>query len=156
MNPTIVAAFAALLIGGGFGWTINGWRMESTYEAEKAERTKAENIAILQRIKNNERAVEQNTIDNRRITKEKNEAIDKVRADIARAPGLRVGPAICSGFAAGAEAKSTGSSDGTNPGGGLVREDVRRDIDALKLQVEEALAAGRAAQDFIKTNGMAP
>lgn len=155
MNQALIAGALALAIGFGCGWAINGWRLESDYEAEKAERAKAENIAILQRIKNNERAVEQNAIDNQRITKEKNDAIDKVRADIARSSWVR-GSAICGGSADSTEAKSTVGGDGKNTGGGLVREDVRRDIDALKMRVEEALAAGRACQEFVKSKGMAP
>lgn len=37
----------------------------------------------------------------------------------------------------------------------LVREDVRRDIDALKMRVEEAFAAGRACQSWLVDSGMA-
>lgn len=156
MNPTLIAGALALVVGFGGGWTANGWRLNAAHDAETAERKQAENIAILQQVKNNERAVEQNVIDNRRITKEKNDAIDKVRADIAHAPGLRVGPAICGGSAAGTEAKGTGGRDGENTGGKMVREDVRRDIDALKLEVESAFAAGRACQAFVQAKDMAP
>jgi hypothetical protein len=156
VSPTLIAGALALVIGFGGGWTANGWRLNAAHDAETAERKQAENIAILQRVKNNERAVEQNVIDNRRITKEKNDAIDKVRADIASAPGLRVGSAICGGPAAGTEANSTGGGDGENTGGRVVREDVRRDIDAMKLEVENAFAAGRACQAFVRSKGMAP
>ena len=63
---------------------------------------------------------------------------------------------ICAGFAATTETQNATSRDGTDPGIRLVREDIQRDIDALKLRVEEAFAAGRACQAFVVANGMEP
>jgi hypothetical protein len=130
--------------------------LQSEWDKETADRKDAENRAVFDRIRNNERIAEQQEIDRQRITKVHHDELAKVRADIARAPGLRVGPGICAGFASGTETKSVGGRDGANTGGGMVREDVRRDIDALKLRVEEAFAAGRACQEVIRSNGMAP
>jgi hypothetical protein len=68
---------------------------------------------------------------------------------------MRAGLAItCGGPANPAQTASAGGGDAADTGGRLVREDVQRDIDALKLRVEEAFAAGRTYQAFVPANGM--
>lgn len=153
-----VAVIAAVLGLFASGVKVGGDRIQAKWDAAEKSRIAADNAALLSRIRNNERIAEQQELDRQRITKAHHDELAKVRADIARshASGLRVGAAICDGFTRAAEAESASDSHGTNPGGGLVRHDVGRDIAALKLRVEEALAAGRACQAFITAEGMAP
>jgi hypothetical protein len=92
---------------------------------------------------------------NIKITKAANEELAPVVARIAT-DRVRVGPALCGGPAAPTQAESAGSGDGDHPAGRLVRDDLERDLDALKLRVEEALATGRACQAFVRENGLAP
>jgi hypothetical protein len=47
-----------------------------------------------------------------------------------------------------------GIGNAADTNGRLVSESVQRDIDALKLRVEEAFAAGRTCQPFVLANGM--
>lgn len=154
LKAAAVIAAVIALFGAGHHFGAQGVRAD--WAKETAERKTAENRAVFERLRNNERQIEQDRINSQRIAKEKKDAIDKVRADIARAPGLRVGPGICSGFASAAQAGGAGSGDGADSRTRLVPEEIRRDIDALKLEVELAFAAGRAAQEFIRSNGMAP
>jgi hypothetical protein len=127
----------------------------AVWQQKEAERKVAENAAILTRIKNNERKTEQDKLNSARIAKEHKRELDQVRSDIA-AERLRVGPNFCPRSAEGAEANSPGSGDGADPGGRLLLEEVDRNLKALMDAMEGAAATGRAAQEFIRSNGMAP
>jgi len=156
-----VFALAAAVVAGYLAWHSHVYNagkaeIQGKWDKANAERAEAEKRAIVARAKENEQLARQREIDRQRIEKAHHDELAKVRADIARAPGLRVGPGICAGFASSTEAKGTSGSDGADSRTRLVREDIRRDIDALKLRVEEAFAAGRACQAFVAANGMGP
>ena len=87
-----------------------------------------------------------------RIQKAHDDELVKVRSDIA-AQRLHVGSALCS---ASGPANPTGTSGsiGADTGGGLVSDATQQAINQLEVKVENALAAGRAAQAFIRENGM--
>jgi hypothetical protein len=88
------------------------------------------------------------------IQKAHDDELVKVRSSIA-GQRLRVGTALCPA-AGSTDTASTSGGTGTDTGGGLVSENVQRAINDLEVKVESALAAGRAAQAFIRENGMAP
>jgi hypothetical protein len=154
MNPLAIKALAAALIFGA-GWAVNGWRLNAKHDAEDAERMRTANAAILTQINNNERKAEQDKLNSARIAKEHKRELDKVRADIA-ADSLRVGPAICSGSTEGAQADSASGGNGANTGSRLLPPEIDRDIKALMNEMESTAATGRAAQEFIRSNGLAP
>lgn len=127
---------------------------QALWDADKVARKKAEDLAVSDRLKANE--LERRAIAERNDLVENtyNEELTKVRSDLAVAKRLRVGPAICGGPASTPDSKSATGGVEANTGGGLVREDVERDIRALMLRVEEGFAAGRACQGFVRANGL--
>jgi prophage endopeptidase len=159
MNPTLLKVVAvALLVSGLIG--AYQWRISAAYEhgheTAIAERAASDLKAVTRRVTENAAIAVKQTADNAVITKAKNEELTPVRARIAAAPRLRVGTGVCNGSAAATEAQSPASGDSGDPAGRLVREDVDRDIRALKLKVEEGFATGRACQAFLDTNGFVP
>jgi len=156
-----VLALVAALVGGYFAWHHHVFAqgeesMKAEWDADKAARVQADNSAILTRVKNNERELDQQHIDNANITKVHDDEISTVRAALAHSERLRIGAALCGGLTAPAKAASAGSGDAADPPGRLVQPIVQRDIDTLKLAVETDLATGRACQAFARANGMAP
>lgn len=149
-----VLAVVAAIFGAGHRMGANG--VQAEWDDDSLKRERAEMIAIAQRLAENKALEAIQAENNRLITRTKDDEITQIRAAIANAPRLRIGPALCRGPAATAETSSAGSGDGADPGGGLVREDAQRDIDALKLRVEEAFSTGRACQAFVVANGLAP
>ncbi|RJF99004.1 hypothetical protein [Noviherbaspirillum saxi] len=145
-------AFCIALFATGF--YMGGHIEEGKCAVAAAARATAENKALIERNAENEAEREKNRESNRLIQKAHDFELGRVRASIVSAPRLRVGPAICGQPSGTPEARSAGSSDAADPGGRLVREDIGRDLDALKLQVEEAFAAGRACQAFIFAENM--
>jgi hypothetical protein len=162
MNPAnlIPAQFRALFYLAiifaifGAGWTANGWRLNAKADREAADRKQAESAAILTRIKNNERKVEQDKANSARIAKEHQREMEKVRADLA-AERLRK-PKWCDGPAEGTETDSPSGSNGADPASRLLPEAVESDIRRLIEETERAAATGRACQEFVRSNGMAP
>jgi len=145
-----------LLLGAWFGVRHYGAQQrQAGYAAAVAERTARDLAAVVGRVQEN--AVLETKYDaiNIRITEVKNEELAPVRARIA-AERVRIGPAICGGPAAASKTEDAAGGDGADPAGRLVRADVDRDLRALKLQVEEALAAGRACQEWGRDHGFVP
>jgi len=88
------------------------------------------------------------------ITKAKNEELAPVvrRIYVDR---VRVGTGVC-GPSSPAQTEGPAGGDRADPPGRLVREDVERDLRALKEAVEQDLATGRACQAFVRENGLVP
>ncbi len=150
------AIIAACLVLFWAGHHFGAQGVQSKWDAEIAWRKQVENAAILKRTQENAAEAENNRETNRLITKAHDAQISQLRTAIANAPRLRVGTAICGGSPRAPEAAGTSSGNGIDPGAGVVREDARRDLDALKIRVEEAFAAGRACQAFVESKGMTP
>lgn len=147
----LVAAAAAAVLAYG------AHKYDAGHEAAISERAAQDAVAIINRTTDNAAKAAQQVATNIKITKVQNEEMDPVRHRIADAPRVRVGAAICPGGpAATTEAASAAGSDQADPPGRLVRQDVDGDIRALKLQVEEDLATGRACQRFLDENGLHP
>jgi hypothetical protein len=130
-------------------------RYEAGHTAALAERAAQDAVAVLNRTSANAVTAATQAQTNSIITKVKNEELAPVRERIVT-QRVYVGPAICGGSSITAKAESPASSDGANPPGRLVRQDIERDLVALKLAVEEDLATGRACQAFVRENGLVP
>lgn len=161
MNPWAIlgGVVAAILIGGAGFYSGNEYGsngVQAKWNVDKAARATAEKAAVLARVAENHGIFRQQEITSQNITKAHDDELAKVRADLAHAPRLRIGTALCSGPASTAQAPSTSSGNAADSASRLVREDVGRDIDALKLKIEEAFATGRACQAFVTSNGLAP
>lgn len=127
---------------------------QAGYDAAVADRAARDAVAVLRRTEENVvEAARQGGI-NLKITEVKNEELAPVRERIV-VKRVRVGTAIC-GPAAASETDVPAGGNEADPPGRLVREDVERDIRALKLAVEEDLATGRACQAAAREHGLVP
>jgi hypothetical protein len=148
---------AVLAIAGGAAALLayGEHKYDEGHAAAVSERAAQDLVAVVKRTADNAVIEAAQTQVNTIITKAKNEELAPVRERIVT-QRVYVGSAICNGPATPAQAESTAGSDGTDPPGRLVRQDVERDIVALKLAVEEDLATGRACQAFLEKNGLTP
>jgi prophage endopeptidase len=149
----IGAAIALAIFGAGHHFGARG--VQSDWDAVKLAVAQSTNKAITTRVASNAVIEVKQTADNATITKVKNEELAPVRERIVTRR-VRVGSALCSGSAAPAEAPRTSGGDGADPASRVVREDLERDLRALEVRVEEALATGRACQAFVTANGLLP
>jgi|GEM_PF-774152 len=90
------------------------------------------------------------------IQKAHDNEITTLTASLAAAKRLRVGATFCPGTAGQTNSPSASSGDGTDTAGRLLSPEVDAAVKQLIMESEKAAAAGRAAQAFIKENGMAP
>lgn len=144
---------AAAAVSAAVVYRSHAWH--AGYDTAVSDRASRDLVSVVGRLQDNAVVASKQTAINLDITKAKNETLAPVAAVIATRR-VRVGAAICSGPAAPAKAESSAGGDGADSPGGLVREDVERDIRALKLAVEQDLATGRACQAFIERNGLVP
>jgi hypothetical protein len=152
-----LGAAIALIVGlFAFGHHQGAKSVQGQWDSAKALQLTAENAAILKRVADNTAMAATQAETNRLITKAHDAEITQVRASIAAQPRLRIGTAICPRPASTPDPQSAGRGDAADPGAGLVRADIGRDLDALKLTVESVFATCRAAQGFISANDMAP
>lgn len=149
----IVALLAALFGGKHF---YDKHHYDLGYAAAKAEDRIAGDKTLTLRLQQNLIETDKNRETNRLITKAKDDELSSLRATIASAPKLRIGSAICGGVTRPPEATSASVSNGEDPGSRVVRGDIGRDLDALKLTVETAFATGRACQAFLLEHDLAP
>ena len=151
-----ICALLVLLAACWFGVHHYGTeKYEAGHAAAVSERAAQDAVAVLKRTSENATTAAIQAQTNSIVTKVKNEELATVRERIIT-QRVYVGSAICDGPTSPAKADDATSSDGANPPGRLVRQDVDRDIRALKLAVEEDLATGRACQEWGKKNGFAP
>lgn len=161
LDPYIgaIKALAVICIALGLLWTghhFGAQGVQAKWDRETAQRKTDENSAILSRIRNNERIAEQQEADKKRMKKGHADEIAQVRAAYAADRGLRVDAAICAGFTEGARADGARGSDAGAAGTVALPEEVERDLRALMLEADTMLATCRVAQEFIRSNGMAP
>lgn len=159
MNPLtikILAGAGALVLAFGAGWGVNGWRLSAAIENGRAARAETTISAIGVRVDENKRDEATHIAINQKIEATKNEELTPVVRRIADAPRVRVGPAICPVVTGATDAQSASGSDGPASGARVVSESADRDIKALMVKVEEAMATGRACQAFVRQNGLVP
>jgi len=150
----LAIALAVLLAGFAAGWVTQGLRKDASMAKYVAEHTAAENAAIIKRTQENAAIIDQQTAVNAVITKAKDE--ETARTIAALNQRLRRGAGICAAPAGTPVAESASGSDGASSTGGLFREDIQRDFAAGIAACEGAAATARAAQSFIRANGLEP
>jgi hypothetical protein len=152
-----LGAAAALIVGlFMFGHHIGAASVQAKWTAETSRRDAADNAAILKRTADNVTLAAAQSETNTLLKKGYSNEITRLNAVGAAAGRLRIGSAICPRLDSASDTQSAGGSHATDPSAGLVRPDINRDIDALKLKVGTVFASCRAAQTFIRDNGMAP
>jgi len=164
LSPLLIKIIAGLVItgalGAGYYAATNHYvkkgraEVQALWDADKAKIKAAEDKAVAKRNKENEDLRKQFSDNNEVLGNKYNEELSKVKSDLAVSRRLRVGTAICGRPSSPANPQSAPGSIEANTGGGLVREDIERDIRALELRVEEGFAAGRACQGFVRANDL--
>lgn len=149
-----VLLLAAVLFGAGHHFGAQG--VQSAWDADTAARAVAGQKAVLTRMAENEVERERNRENNRLLQRSYESEITHLRAAIDAAPRLRVGSSFCGGVPGQTQAGGASSSDGADPGGRLLPEEVDRAVKALIEETERAAATGRACQVFVQENGLAP
>lgn len=147
-------AVALLAIGlYGIGHHQGAKAVQSRWDVAKAEIIVAENAAIIKRSADNTALAAKQSETNTKIEANDEKELAPVRRAIA-ADRVRVGPALCGGTPTTAKAESPASGNATDPGPRLVPPELEIRIRELEVRVEEALATGRACQQFVRDNGM--
>ena len=152
----VVLAVLVLFAGAVHERGVGAAAVQARWDASIADQARVLSHAIAARDDENEQRAKNQAAIAADIQTEHDAEIATIRARLAAAPRLRIGAALCGGPAASASADVPGSGDATDPPGRLVRDDIGRDIDALKLAVETDLATGRACQNEARRNGLAP
>src|SRR3982074_1953237 len=106
----VVIALGLLLTGRHFG----AQGVQADWNKANADRANAEKAAVLARVSENQGIFRQQEINNQNITKAHNDELAKVRADLSRAPRLRIGSALCGGPTGTAQTAGTGSGNATD------------------------------------------
>jgi hypothetical protein len=151
-----IAIIAAALALFGAGHHFGAQDVRADWSKETADRKTDENSAILTRIKNNERDLEQQETNRQKLKKGHANEIAQIRTAYATDRGLRLPAAVCRGLAAGTEAESASRGNGAAAGTVALPDQVGRDLRALMLEADTVVAGCRVAQAFIRDNGMAP
>lgn len=149
----LLALFAVALVG--FGWVKGAAHVQAEWDAAEGERAQAVADAVLARVAANKKEAERQATINQKITEGKDREIATLTARLNAAGRLRVGPSFCGGTASATGAENASGGNGANPPGGMVREDVDRDLKALILAVENDLSTGRACQAAAREHGLA-
>lgn len=123
-------------------------------DAEVGKQAVRDARAKAARIEEIRKMTDQQATTTAKIQKDYDEKIATVRAAIAVAPRMRL-PAFCRAAPAPADTAGTQGGDAADPGVGLLPGRTDADLRALILAAEEVAATGRAAQEFIRANGMA-
>jgi len=153
LTAKLYAALGLILILIGTHWYAYNAGDRNGTNAIKVATLEASNKALITRIAENEAETKKQDKINFIIQKASNDELSQVRADLANAKRVRVGSNLCPPARA-SNTQSPGSSQETDPSGGLVSESTQQSINELIIKVEEGLAAGRACQAFVEQNGM--
>lgn len=163
MTPRIVAVIAAgLVVLSGANLVAGHFRaqgraqVQARWDAEAIQRHVAENAAILNRIKNNERLAEQQALDKQQLKVNYEKELATVRAAAAIAGRMRVSAGFCAGFTSATQTDGAGRSDSGIAATIALPETYARDIDTLMLEADEIVASCRVAQEYLKKTGQAP
>lgn len=130
--------------------------VQAKWDAEKLATARAEKEAVFSRIKNNERVAEQQALDQQKIRTANEKEIADVRAVPVAAGRMRVSQGFCAGFASTTQTSGSSRGDATTTAASALPDPYARDIDALMLEADLVVAGCRAAQGFIRVNGLAP
>lgn len=131
--------------------------VQGEWDADNLRLASAQIDAVRVRLVENAAIENKQAADNAAITKVNNDEINLVRRALAASERMRV-PAFCANSGPAAQAGPAGASSGdaADTGSWLVPDRVEADIEAIILRTEEVAASARAAQAFIRVNGVAP
>jgi hypothetical protein len=149
-----IKAIALVIIALGLLWTghhFGAQGVQADWNKANADRANAEKAAVLARVSENQGLFRQQEITNQNITKAHNDELTRVRADLSRAPRLRIGSALCDGPASTAQTAGTGSGNAADTGSRVLSPEMDRDVKALILEMEQVAATGRACQNFVRS-----
>jgi hypothetical protein len=130
--------------------------VQAKWDAANVAQALANKEAIDKRIQDNAllKTIQLGTSAN--IQKAHDNEISTLTASLAAAKRLRVGAAFCPGPTGQINSNSPSSGNGADSAGRLLSPEMDAAVKQLILESEAAAATGRAAQAFIKENGMAP
>ena len=125
--------------------------VQALWDAEKKTRAAAETNAVAQRAIENLARARQQATKAAAIKKVYDDEINDISVRLAAAERMRK-PAFCASAGPAAPAGGSGTEGGAaaDPAGGLLPDEVARDIQALILQTEQVAATGRACQEFVR------
>ncbi|WP_284076234.1 hypothetical protein [Herbaspirillum aquaticum] len=132
-------------------------RVQAKWDAQVKQQAAAAEAALELRREQNRAIGAEQALKSAQIQKGYDDEMAKVRADLRNSERLRLGAAWCDGGAPGpAQAGGAAGSDGAGTAGRLLPPELDAAVKSLIEQAEDAAATARAAQQFIRENGMAP
>jgi hypothetical protein len=158
-SPTAWLA-AILLVAALFGGTYFKGRTDgkavirAEWDADANRRKVAEEKAIADRLRANQKQAAQFELDKRNLKKGYADEIASIRRDRSSPVELRLPSSICDGSTATLKSDSTGRG-ATDPAvTRLLPPATSADLLALMQQADEIVAGCRVAQEFIQSQGM--
>lgn len=130
--------------------------VQADWDADKNRIEIAQEKAVADRIRENELEKVKFEADKVKLKKGNADEIAQIRAYYASAGRLRIPATVCPGSTGGSKTESTSGSGTTTPGTILLPEAIGRNLQDLARQADEMVAGCRTAQDFIKSQDMAP
>ncbi len=159
----IAAALALLAALAGIYWKIHHdgvvsgrAEVQADWDADKNSRKVAEEKAIADRLRANELRVKQNEDEKAKLKESYANEISTLRAARAKPVSLRVHTDNCQRSADSSKTNSASTSVPDTAGTGLLSSSDSETILSLMDQADEIVAGCRVAQDFLKSQGMAP
>ncbi len=146
----VLALVVALLIAAN--WQGRSAVRQEWKEAD-AKRLADENTAVEVRNESNRLLAKAQAATNARISNAHQNEITRVRAAVASAPRLRIGPALCNRSASPAEASVSSRSNGTDTASRVLSAEMDGIFRALVLETESVAATGRACQAAAREHG---
>ena len=149
--------YLLLIAGAAYGCDLHGQHVvQARWDAFNVAQAVKNKEAIDKRVEDNTllKTVQVGTSTN--IQKAHDNEIATLHASLAAAKRMRVGPSFCPSVTGQANSNSASSGNGDNSTGWLLPPTMDAAVKQLILESETAAATGRAAQEFIRSNGMAP
>lgn len=125
------------------------WNIDKVRQAQQAT------DALKQRQLDIAALTAQQTAINTTIQKEHDEEIQQITTALAHSERLRISSHFCNDVTRQTISQSTTDSDETDTTSRILSAQVDRAVKQLILETEQATATGRAAQAFIRENGLA-
>lgn len=131
-------------------------RVQAKWDAQVRQQAAAAETALELRREQNRAIGAEQALKSAQIQKGHDDEMAKVRADLRNSERLRLGAAWCDGGTPGrAQTGGAAGGDATGTAGRVLSPELDSAVRALIGQAEEAAATARAAQAFIRENGMA-
>ncbi len=131
--------------------------VQALWDADKDARKISDNKAIADRLRANELRATQYANEKSQMKKGYENEIAKIRAVAGSAPRLYLPAEICNQRPAGSGETDSASGGSSAPAGTVaLPAALASSLFALMQEADEIVAGCRVAQDFIKSQGMAP